>query len=52
MNKKSNSRRLFLKTGLAAAGVLGLSNLIIAKEKICLFTMFISGLKILATKKI
>lgn len=33
MNKKSNSRRLFLKTGLAATGVLGFSNFIIAKEK-------------------
>ena len=33
MNKKSNSRRLFLKTGLAATGVLGFSNFIKAKEK-------------------
>ncbi|MGL6266273.1 MAG: Dabb family protein [Chitinophagaceae bacterium] len=33
MNKKLNSRRLFLKTGLAATGILSFNNLIIAKEK-------------------
>ena len=33
MNKKSNSRRSFLKIGLVATGVLSFSNLIVAKEK-------------------
>jgi hypothetical protein len=33
MNKKSNSRRGFLKTGLALTGILSFNNVLIAKDK-------------------
>ena len=33
MHKKSNSRRGFLKTGIALTGILSFKNVLMAKEK-------------------